>query len=138
MKKFVLIVLMMSFGMLGANAMTMVHYNNAGVPVSYSRGMSAPRQMPFPTQRMSTSSLIPPTRISRVSMPSRPSRPSRPYASRYYSGCSRGYGYRMSNNYMEPVRSAAETINTISRFDKNYSVNIPQKVRTVNGVTYYN
>lgn len=142
MKKFLLFVFMMSLGMLSVNANQLTNYYHPTPIPRYEVGwMSNSGRGSYSPQTGHPVGYLPPIRTSRVSMPSRPSRPSRPYArtsygGRYYRG---DCGYNRVGYGLSQINSAAEqTTDPISRFDKNYKVSLPQKVRTVNGVTYYN
>jgi len=126
MKKFLLVILTLFFTLSCANATTtVVRYNNAGMPVTIARGYSAPVSIRRYEQY---------NRYARRARPSLPSRPALPY----------GYRTRHAHippsitnyNFPAPVQSAV--IKPTSRLNKNYSVSLPQKSYTLNGVTYYN
>lgn len=129
MKKFLLLLVIFLFSITNANAVsTYVRYNNAGTPLSVTRGYGKPMTMSEASQRYGY------TRYARPAHPSVPSRPAMPY----------GYRTRHAHmpppltnyNFLAPVQSA--TIPTQSRLDRNYNVSLPQKSYTMNGVTYYN
>jgi len=128
MKNFLLLAVIFLFTTTSANAITTyVKYNNAGSPVSVTRGYGRPMTMAEASQYG----------YNRYARPARPSVPSRP---------AMPYGYRTRHahippaltnyNFPAPVQSA--TIPNTSRLDRNYNVSLPQKSYTMNGVTYYN
>ena len=110
--------------MTSANAVTTtVRYNNAGVPVTITRGYGSPISM----ARFEQHNYF--TRHARPAMPSRPAMP---------------YGHRlrpqvppslMNYNFPAPVQSATVPQ---SRLDRNFNAVVPKKSYTMNGVTYYN
>ena len=129
MKKFLLLTVVFLFTLTNANAVTtVVRYNNAGAPVSVTRGYGRPMSMAQASQYG----------YSRYAHPARPSMPARP---------AMPYGYRTRNAYIPPsltnydypapVQSATIPQQT-SRLNKNYNAVLPQKSYTMNGVTYYN
>ncbi len=129
MKKFLLLAVIFLFTMTSANAVTTyVRYNNAGSPLSVTRGYG-------PSMTMAQASRYGYTRYARPARPSVPARPAMPY----------GYRTRHAHippsltnyNFLAPVQSATIHKNT-SRLDRNYNVSLPQKSYTMNGVTYYN
>lgn len=125
MKKFLLLFVMLSFSVTNANAVTTsVKYNNAGVPLTITRGfgptISAYRY-----------------NYGNYAHPSRYARRARPY--RYGPRHAQLPPPLMNYNYPAPVQSATTTTTTsVSRLSKDYTVPTPKKSYTMNGVTYYN
>lgn len=127
MKKILLLVIAFLFSITYANATTtFVNFNNAGVPITVTRGYSKP---------VSIARAYGYGNYARPAQPSMPARPAMPY------------GYRTRNayippsltnyNFPAPVQSPTIPQQT-SRLNKNYNAVIPQKSYTMNGVTYYN
>ena len=127
MRKLLLLLVIFLFTATNANAVTTyVKYNNAGSPLSVTRGYGMPMTMAQASQY----------RYNRYARPARPSVPARP---------AMPYGYRTRHahippsltnyNFPAPVQSA--TIPQ-SILDKNSNAVVPQKSYTMNGVTYYN
>ena len=123
MKKFLLLLAIFVFAAAEANAATAyVKFNNAGSPVTVSRGFSAPVNIRSPEASYS--------RPSRTVVPARPVIP---------------YGYRSRYayippmpyyNYPVPVHTAEAT--QPSRLDSSSAPSIPTKSYKMRGVTYYN
>ena len=129
MKKFILTVLCLFITTLGANASTtVVRYNNAGAPVSVSQGWHAP----ISVQRARRVYGYDNGNMYRR----RYSRPAMPYSYRR-TPCRACNNQPQIANYNIPAQNVARTVNTISRFDKNYTIR-PRRSYVSNGVTYYN
>lgn len=127
MKKFLLLLVVFLFTITNANAVTTyVRYNNAGSPLSVTRGYG-------PSMTMAQASRYGYTRYARPARPSMPSRPAFPYGHRARHP---QMPPTMTNyNFLAPVQSA---IIPKSRLDKNFDAVVPKKSYTMNGVTYYN
>lgn len=132
MKKILLLAVIFFFTLTNADATTtVVKYNNAGAPVTLTRGYGRPMSMSQASQYGYDRYAHP----ARPAMPARLAMPARSY------GCRTRHGYFPTslNNYnlVTPVQSATIPQQT-SRLNKNYNAVIPQKSYTMNGVTYYN
>ena len=130
MRKFILTVLCLFITTLGANASTtVVRYNNAGAPVSVSNGWHAPVSV----QRARTMYGYNDRNMYRRN---RYARPSMPYSYRR-TPCGAYNNQPQIANYNIPTQNVTGTVNSISRFDKNYTIR-PRRSYVSNGVTYYN
>jgi len=124
MKKFLLLLAIFVFAALEANASTAyVKFNNAGSPVTVSRGYSAPINIRSPE-------------VNNYSRPARTVVPARPVVP---------YGYRSRYAYMPPMPyyNYPVPVHTAeapqpSRLDSSNAPSIPTKSYKMNGVTYYN
>ena len=130
MKKIILLSIVFLFTLTNANAVTtVVKYNNAGAPVSVTRGYGRPMSMSQAYQYDYD-------RYARPARLAMPARPAMPYGYR----TRQGYLPPSLNNYnfLAPVQSATIPQQQTSRLNKNYNAVVPQKSYTMNGVTYYN
>ena len=126
MKKFILTLLILVFGVMSANATTMIHYNNAGLPISVSHGAYA--SVPIDRSKVLTGSYRPYRHgYSNIA---------RPYRYRRNNMGGTQYGYRIPA-YTNSASRASSSYTTISRFDKNYTIR-PRRSYVANGVRYYN
>ncbi len=124
MKKFLLVLAIFIFAAAEANATTAyVKFNNAGSPVTVTRGFNAPISVRSPAG-------------SNYASPARTVAPIRTVIP---------YGYRSRYAYIPPMPyyNYPAPIHTAeapqpSRLDSNTAPNIPTKSYTMNGVTYYN
>ena len=124
MKKFLLFLFIFLFTATTANAGTAyVRYNNAGSPMTVTRGYSRPLRISEVNQY----------NYARRARPSMPSRPAMPYGYR----TRHAHIPRTLTNYNFPAPVQSATIPQ-SRLDKNFNAVIPTKSYTMNGVTYYN
>lgn len=125
----------MMFSVLSANAVDVIRYNNAGVPISISRNLGRPVNVSHMSY-YSRARLRP-----GMSHPAGFARPIYPPERRYRYDCRRRPPMppdRMGNHNFMPMPSAVvPTRTTISRLNKNSSANVPKSSHTINGVTYY-
>ncbi len=127
MKKILFLLVVFLFTMTGANAITTtVRYNNAGVPVTVTRGYGRPVSMARYEQH---------NYYTRRARPAMPATPALPYGYRTRHAHNNPPPPLMNYNFPAPVQSA--TIPQ-SRLDRNFNAVVPKKSYTMNGVTYYN
>lgn len=144
MKKIFLTVLCLMFTTLCANADTMiVRYNNAGAPITVSRGWHAPVSMSraetmYSSNYRGYNGYRRTPCCNRLAMPSRLATTSRQAIPYGYANTPLGMQKNPGiMNYSNPTNNVVRPAQTVSRFDKNYTIR-PKRSYVANGVTYYN
>jgi len=127
MKKIILTVLVLVFTTLSANASYMVHFNNTGRPVSYSRGIRPAASF---NNYGRNASFSPGYRRVGPRHYARPHRMANQH--RQYANCPNRY-----NSYARRGTAISSYTPQTSRFSKNYTVPVT-KSYSRGGMTYYN